>query len=40
MANLLFYFFASLALVSAVLVVVSKNPVNAALGLLLSLVRV
>ena len=40
MANLLFYFFASLALVSAGLVVVSKNPVNAALGLLLSLVGV
>jgi len=40
MANFLFYFFALLALVSAALVVVSKNPVNAALGLLLSLVGV
>jgi NADH-quinone oxidoreductase subunit J len=40
MANLLFYFFALLTLVSAALVVVSKNPVNAALGLLLSLVGV
>lgn len=40
MANFLFYFFALLALVSAGLVVVSKNPVNAALGLLLSLVGV
>ena len=40
MANFLFYFFASPALVSAGLVVVSKNPVNAALGLLLSLVGV
>ena len=40
MANFLFYFFALLALGSAVLFVVSKNPVNAALGLLLSLVGV
>jgi len=40
MANFLFYFFALLALGSAALVVVSKNPVNAALGLLLSLVGV
>jgi NADH-quinone oxidoreductase subunit J len=40
MANLLFYLFAFLTLACAGLVVVSKNPVNAALGLLLSLVGV
>jgi len=40
MANLLFYLFAFLTLACAGLVVVSKNPVNAAMGLLLSLVGV
>ncbi|MSU46176.1 MAG: NADH-quinone oxidoreductase subunit J [Lacunisphaera sp.] len=40
MANFLFYTFALLTLASAVLVVMNKNAVNAALGLLLSLVGV
>ena len=40
MADLLFYSFAFLTLACAVLVVVSKNPVNAAMCLLLSLVGV
>jgi NADH-quinone oxidoreductase subunit J len=40
MTNLLFYTFAFLTLACAGLVVVSKNPVNAAMGLLLSLVGV
>jgi len=38
MSNLLFYFFASLTVASAALVVVHKNAVNAALSLLVSLV--
>ncbi len=40
MSDFLFYAFASLALASAALVVVSKNPVNAAMCLLLSLIGV
>ncbi|HKB57774.1 MAG TPA: NADH-quinone oxidoreductase subunit J [Lacunisphaera sp.] len=40
MANFLFYTLALLTLASAVLVVVNKNAVNAAMGLLLSLVGV
>lgn len=40
MANFLFYTFALLTLASAVLVVVNKNAVHAAMGLLLSLVGV
>jgi NADH-quinone oxidoreductase subunit J len=40
MSHLLFYTFAFLTLACAGLVVVSKNPVNAAMGLLLSLVGV
>lgn len=38
MANVLFYTFALLTLVSALLVVVNKNPINGAMFLLLSLV--